>query len=88
MAGSARGGFITWALASKPDLLTVALERKPAAVMLSFGDLAGFAPAIHRAGIPASARPWRWFRLWLMRRVRHRLWPPAVSRMGAALPQP
>lgn len=58
IAGSARVGvgFITWALASKPDLLTVALERKPAAVMLSFGDLAGFAPAIHRAGIPLIAQ--------------------------------
>lgn len=58
VAGSARVGvgFITWALASKPDLLTVALERKPAAVMLSFGDLAGFAPAIHRAGITLIAQ--------------------------------
>lgn len=58
IAGSTRVGvgFITWALTSKPDLLTLALERKPAAVMLSFGDLAGFAPAIHRAGIPLIAQ--------------------------------
>jgi len=53
-AGSARVGvgFITWALASKPDLLAVALERKPAAVMLSFGDPAFFAPLLAEAGVP------------------------------------
>lgn len=57
-AGTARVGvgFITWALARDPDLLALALERKPAAVMLSFGDLAAFAPAIHRAGIPLIAQ--------------------------------
>lgn len=58
LAGPARVGvgFITWALAGQPDLLALALERRPAAVMLSFGDLAGFAPAIHRAGIPLIAQ--------------------------------
>src|SRR4030095_7489389 len=30
-------GFITWSLAKQPKLLDLALERKPAAVMLSFG---------------------------------------------------
>jgi nitronate monooxygenase len=43
-------GFITWSLAKNPDLLALVLERKPAALMLSFGDPAPFAPAIHAAG--------------------------------------
>lgn len=43
-------GFITWSLARQPQLLGLALERKPAAVMLSFGDPAPFIPAIKRAG--------------------------------------
>ena len=42
-------GFITWSLARQPQLLELALERKPAAVMLSFGDPAPFIPAIKRA---------------------------------------
>ena len=29
-------GFITWALARDPDLLTIALERRPRAVFLPF----------------------------------------------------
>ncbi|TDR88064.1 NAD(P)H-dependent flavin oxidoreductase [Enterovirga rhinocerotis] len=45
-------GFITWALARNPDLLAVALDRRPRAIFLSFGDLRPFAPAIARAGIP------------------------------------
>ncbi len=43
-------GFITWSLARKPHLLQLSLEREPAAVMLSFGDPAPFAPAIKDAG--------------------------------------
>jgi nitronate monooxygenase len=43
-------GFITWSLAKSPSLLTVALERRPAAVMLSFGDPRPFARQIHAAG--------------------------------------
>jgi nitronate monooxygenase len=43
-------GFITWSLAKQPDLLDLVLERKPAAVMLSFGDPAPFVDRIHRAG--------------------------------------
>jgi NAD(P)H-dependent flavin oxidoreductase YrpB (nitropropane dioxygenase family) len=31
-------GFITWSLAKQPGLLDLALERRPAAVMLSFGS--------------------------------------------------
>ncbi len=42
-------GFITWSLAKSPHLLDLALERKPAAVMLSFGDPAPFAEKIKRA---------------------------------------
>jgi nitronate monooxygenase len=51
-AGNARigCGFITWSLAEHPGLLDAALARKPAAVMLSFGDPRPFAPAVHAAG--------------------------------------
>ncbi len=45
-------GFITWALAEKPALLDEVLAREPAAVMLSFGRVAPFAPRIKEAGIP------------------------------------
>ena len=31
-------GFISWSLRKSPSLLTDVLKRKPAAVMLSFGD--------------------------------------------------
>jgi nitronate monooxygenase len=31
-------GFITWSMAKQQRLLAVALEHKPAAIMLSFGD--------------------------------------------------
>jgi nitronate monooxygenase len=43
-------GFITWSLTSA--VLAAALARRPRAVMLSFGDPAPFAPAIHAAGVP------------------------------------
>jgi nitronate monooxygenase len=51
-AGNARVGcgFITWSLASKPELLDLVLERSPAAVMLSFGDPAPFGQKIKAAG--------------------------------------
>jgi len=39
-------GFITWSLARQPHLLDLALERAPAAVMLSFGDFHPFLPRI------------------------------------------
>jgi len=42
-------GFITWRLS--PAVLDAALARRPRAVMLSFGDPAPFAPAIHAAGV-------------------------------------
>ncbi|MGJ8616041.1 MAG: NAD(P)H-dependent flavin oxidoreductase [Sulfitobacter sp.] len=38
-------GFITWSLARQPHLLDLALDRNPAAVMLSFGN---FKPFLHR----------------------------------------
>src|SRR5690242_11518459 len=42
-------GFITWSLARQTDLLELVLERKPAAVMLSFGDPSQFVERIQRA---------------------------------------
>src|SRR5947209_7947678 len=51
-AGNARVGcgFITWSLQRKPELLDLVLGHSPAAVMLSFGPPAVFAPAIKQAG--------------------------------------
>lgn len=43
-------GFITWSMAKQPKLLNLALERKPAVVMLSFGDPRPFADPIKRSG--------------------------------------
>ncbi len=53
-AGGARVGcgFITWKLAETPELLTRVLERRPAALFLSFGDPAPFADQIATAGVP------------------------------------
>ena len=53
-AGNARVGcgFITWSLAKTPELLNKVLARSPAALMLSFGSPAPFAPAIKQAGVP------------------------------------
>src|SRR5215207_2362684 len=51
-AGNSRVGcgFITWSLEKKPELLDVALQRQPAAVMLSFGDPSPFAGKVRDAG--------------------------------------
>jgi len=51
-AGNARVGcgFITWSLASKPELLNAVLARSPAAVMLSFGNPIPFGAKIKAAG--------------------------------------
>lgn len=51
-AGDARVGvgFITWAIAKQPRLLDLVLERRPPAVMLSFGDVRPHAERIKRAG--------------------------------------
>jgi nitronate monooxygenase len=43
-------GFITWSLARQPELLDIALEPGPRAIMLSFGDPASFAARIKAAG--------------------------------------
>src|ERR1700676_5350532 len=43
-------GFITWSLAKRPELLDIALEAAPRAIMLSFGDPRPFAPRIKAAG--------------------------------------
>jgi len=43
-------GFITWSLHKTPALLTQVLQRRPAAVMLSFGDPRPFVNDIRSAG--------------------------------------
>jgi nitronate monooxygenase len=43
-------GFITWSSAKQPELLDVALNAAPRAIMLSFGDPKPFAPRIKAAG--------------------------------------
>jgi nitronate monooxygenase len=43
-------GFITWSLAKQPELLDVALEAQPRAIMLSFGDPKPYAHRIRGAG--------------------------------------
>ena len=43
-------GFITWALDRRPGALDAALEFRPRAVMLSFGDVAPYATKIREAG--------------------------------------
>ncbi|HSV37627.1 MAG TPA: nitronate monooxygenase [Nocardioidaceae bacterium] len=45
-------GFITWSLKNSPALLDDALERRPAAVMLSFGDPREFVESIRASGTP------------------------------------
>ncbi|CAM4321147.1 Nitronate monooxygenase [Mycobacterium basiliense] len=49
-------GFITWSLSRSPELLELVLSWRPAAIMLSFGDLRPFAGRIHQAGIPLIAQ--------------------------------
>lgn len=44
-------GFITWSLHHQPDLLDLALAHAPVAVLLSFGDIAGFAHRVRRADV-------------------------------------
>ncbi|HUI45421.1 MAG TPA: nitronate monooxygenase [Nitrospirota bacterium] len=43
-------GFITWSMAKQQMLLDLALERKPVAIMLSFGDPKPFVDRIKRTG--------------------------------------
>ena len=51
-AGNARVGvgFITWSLARQPHLLDLVLERRPPAVMLSFGEVQTHGDRIKAAG--------------------------------------
>src|SRR5882762_2687488 len=51
-AGGARVGvgFITWSMEKQPRLLDLALERKPPAIILSFGDVRPHADKIKRVG--------------------------------------
>lgn len=49
-------GFITWALARQPDLLDLALERRPRAIFLSFGEIAPLVGRIRAAGVPLFAQ--------------------------------
>ncbi|MBP0116346.1 MULTISPECIES: NAD(P)H-dependent flavin oxidoreductase [Bradyrhizobium] len=44
-------GFITWSLAKQPELLDIALDARPQAIMLSFGDPAPFALRIKASGV-------------------------------------
>lgn len=52
-AGDARVGvgFITWSMAKQPRLLDLVLERRPPAVMLSFGEIRPHADKIKQAGV-------------------------------------
>jgi nitronate monooxygenase len=55
LAGGARGrpygvGFITWSLAREPQLLDLALDARPDAIWLSFGDPAPFVARAKSAG--------------------------------------
>lgn len=43
-------GFITWSMAKQQRLLDLVLERRPPAIMLSFGDVRPHADKIKRAG--------------------------------------
>src|SRR5215472_12427789 len=53
-------GFITWALERNPAALDVALEARPAAVMLSFGDPTRLPGRSRRPDARSSAKckPW------------------------------
>lgn len=43
-------GFITWKLAEQPELLDIALDAKPKAILLSFGDPTPFVKKIKTSG--------------------------------------
>ncbi|HVZ07169.1 NAD(P)H-dependent flavin oxidoreductase [Rhodopila sp.] len=51
-AGNARIGigFVTWQLARNPAALDIALQARPEAIMLSFGDASPYIPRIKAAG--------------------------------------
>lgn len=45
-------GFITWALAQKPELLDLCLARKPRAMIFAFGDATAFIRKCRDADVP------------------------------------
>lgn len=49
-------GFITWKLAEHPEVLDQALEREPATVFLSFGEIAPYVDRVKAAGVPLIAQ--------------------------------
>lgn len=49
-------GFISWKLKNAPEVLSRAIARAPAAVFLSFGDIAPFEAEIHAAKLPLIAQ--------------------------------
>jgi nitronate monooxygenase len=53
-AGSARVGcgFITWSMATRPEVLDQVLAKRPAALMLSFGEVQPHASRIKARGVP------------------------------------
>jgi nitronate monooxygenase len=49
-------GFITWSLARRPELLDLALQAGPRAVLLSFGELGDLGRRVRDAGVPLIAQ--------------------------------
>lgn len=49
-------GFITWSLARRPELLDLALQARPRAVLLSFGELGDLGRRVREAGVPLIAQ--------------------------------
>lgn len=45
-------GFITWSLERSSEVLDHVLERRPRAILLSFGDPRPFGVRVHAAGVP------------------------------------
>src|SRR3954447_26368302 len=84
-AGSARigVGFITWSMARSPRLLDIALERKPAAIMLSFGDVKPHADKIKRAGALMICQIRRWSRRETRSRTARTFWSRKARRPAA-----
>lgn len=49
-------GFISWALARQPELLDLALQARPRAVLLSFGEIGELGARVRAAGVPLIAQ--------------------------------
>jgi nitronate monooxygenase len=48
-------GFISWALLRQPELLDLALQARPRAVLLSFGERSELGARVRKAGVPYNA---------------------------------